>query len=267
MFHKSDPAVSEIEGLLREWTIVWNHKYDECERRKIAQPLTGYFKNLVYLRNTILANRASIDEIKDLKRTTTDKILQANNLLGLDVIAYDSSTYNRLDSTKASTIYLYQELKKNSSVKSLLSVPNPFALNSDLVNDLVGQTHLNEEQINYIHAKLTASESLSVAGRKLSSIMSPRQNDPGSPSNATNSISIRSNNSVNLSNQNSQTNQSITTFCMKLTLENIKTNCINYLTEDNSQLFVNLCIAKELKNSSESNIYLWYVLNFITILK
>jgi hypothetical protein len=241
--------------------MVWNNKYDECEKRKIAQPLTGYFKNLVYLRNTILASRASIDEIKDLKRTTTDKILQANNLLGLDVIAYDSSTYNRLDSRKASTVYLYDELKKNSSVKSLLSALNPFALNSDLVNDLVGQTNLNEEQISYIHAKLNASESLSVAGRKLSSIMSPRQFDNGSPLNVShkNSISVRSNNnSVNLSNQNSQINQSITTFCMKLTLENIKTNCINYLTEDNSQLFVNLCIAKELKNSNENNIYLWY---------
>jgi hypothetical protein len=73
----------------------------------------GYFKNLLNLKNVIVGNRSSIDEIRDLKKLTASKILQGNTLLGLDIIAYDSN-YNRLDASEASTIFLYEELKKNS---------------------------------------------------------------------------------------------------------------------------------------------------------
>ena len=56
----SEASVNEIEGLLREWTTVWYSKYEECEKHKTMQTLMAYFKNLVNLRNNILANRASI---------------------------------------------------------------------------------------------------------------------------------------------------------------------------------------------------------------
>ncbi len=52
--------MNEIEGLLREWTHVWYQKYEECEKNKKTQTLMACFKNLVNLRNNILANRASI---------------------------------------------------------------------------------------------------------------------------------------------------------------------------------------------------------------
>lgn len=39
------------------------------------------------------------------------------SLLGLDVIAFDSN-YNRLDSSDATTILLYEEIKKNSDYKN-----------------------------------------------------------------------------------------------------------------------------------------------------
>lgn len=56
------------------------------------------------------------DEIKDYKKSTANKILQGNSLLGLDVIAYDSN-YNRLDTSEATTIFLFNELIKNSAPK------------------------------------------------------------------------------------------------------------------------------------------------------
>jgi hypothetical protein len=112
----SDPSVYEIESILREWTNVWFKKYDECEKRKITHNLMGYFKNILNLKNVIVENRASIDEIKELKKSTISKILQGNSLLGLDVIAFDSN-YNRLDTSEATTTLLYEELKKNSEIK------------------------------------------------------------------------------------------------------------------------------------------------------
>lgn len=119
LVHK-DHSVTEIESILREWTSVWFEKYEECEKRKIIHSLMGFFKNLLNLKNVIVGDRSSIDEIKDLKKQTASKILQGNSLLGLDVIAYDSN-YNRLDTKEATTIFLYEELKKNNNINKLLN--------------------------------------------------------------------------------------------------------------------------------------------------
>jgi hypothetical protein len=50
------------------------------------------------------------------------------SLLGLDVIAYDSN-YNRLNSSDATTIFLYEELKKNNNFKMNVYQPNPSVTN------------------------------------------------------------------------------------------------------------------------------------------
>lgn len=95
----------------------------------------GYFKNALNLKNVIVENRASIvkinkecnkkllifsfkDEINDLKKSNLGKILQGNNILELDVFAFDSN-YNRLDSNDATTLFLYEELKKNNEISNL----------------------------------------------------------------------------------------------------------------------------------------------------
>ena len=40
-------------------------------------------------------------------------------MLGLDIIAYDSN-YNRLDTFETTTMFLYEELRKNNSFKMQL---------------------------------------------------------------------------------------------------------------------------------------------------
>lgn len=57
------------------------------------------------------------------------KILQGNNILGLDVFAFDSN-YNRLDSKEATTLFLYEELKKNNEISNLSLQSCSFYANS-----------------------------------------------------------------------------------------------------------------------------------------
>ena len=104
----------------------------------------GYFKNLLNLKNVIVGNRASIDEIKDLKKQTASKILQGNSLLGLDVIAYDSN-YNRLNTSDATTIFLYEELKKNNSFKQ-----NIYPSNAPLSNFMPDETIIDTNPVSII---------------------------------------------------------------------------------------------------------------------
>ena len=63
------------------------------------------------------------------------KILQANSLLGLDVIAYDSN-YNRLDPSEATTMFLFDELKKN----------NNFQI--QIVQPVMNQPQISYEELN-----------------------------------------------------------------------------------------------------------------------
>ena len=58
----------------------------------------------------------------------------SESLLGLDVIAYDLD-YNRLDTSEATTIFLYEELKKNSHFKSQAQAPHSAPVNSIALND------------------------------------------------------------------------------------------------------------------------------------
>lgn len=57
-------------------------------------------------------------------------------MLGLDVVAFDSN-YNRLHSTNATTLFLYEELKKNSEI-------NNHTLQSCALNSITSK----DEQVN-----------------------------------------------------------------------------------------------------------------------
>jgi hypothetical protein len=235
----SDPSVAEIDALLKEWINVWSSKYEECEASKMIS-IMGFFKNLYNVRNIIIANRASIvslryamlltdtldpkilklkkDEIKDHKKSAIDKILQCNNLLGLDVIAYDSS-YNLLDPFRATTIYLFNELKKNSFIKA--NVINKSVFHPSLAND--------ELSSQFSDSNTTFSHQLPNPNLQM-------QN--GSTCVRANSVTSRA--SIN---QN-QYRQSQSAFYIKLTIENIRPS-ENVSIDENVQFYVNMFMNKE----------------------
>ena len=188
----------------------------------------GYFKNLLNLKNVIVGNRASIDEIKDLKKQTASKILQGNSLLGLDVIAYDSN-YNRLNTSDATTIFLYEELKKNNSFKQ-----NIYPSNAPLSNFMPDETIIDTNPVSIIFLfkfKMIFTQFISF-------------------------IKININNKFlhQPTNANQASMRTSPTFCLKLSLENLipSQNCA--YSDENSLLCVNIFLFKE--NSFESY-YLW----------
>ncbi len=161
------------------------------------------------------------DEIKDHKKSAIDKILQCNNLLGLDVMAYDSS-YNLLDPLKASTIYLFNELKKNSLVKANVINKSVFHPSFASLNEEV-YTQFSDVNTTFSH--------------QLSNTNLMMQNG-GSVCVRTNSITSRT--SIN---QN-QYRLSQSVFYIKLSIENIRPS-ENVSIDENVQFYVNLFMNKE----------------------
>lgn len=198
----------------------------EIEKSKKTQFLPGYFKNLYNLKNIIVENRASIvswikhkkkiqlflilfllkDEIKDLKKSTISKILLGNSLLGLDVIAFDSN-YNRLGSCETSTIFLYEELKKNSDLRNQSTQSHIISQSSMLKDESLNESNLS----NFQHKPL--------------------------------------------SNINAQNTRTSSTYCLKVSLENLIPISNYALPDENSELCVNLYLYKD--NSIENSYYLW----------
>ena len=169
-----------------------------------------------------------------MKKSTADKILKGNHVLGLDVIAYDNH-YNRLDATKSSTIYLFEELIKNTT---LIRNSNTIIHNdSGLINDsLLNESFnvVNNMTVNstskFYHNPSTVSLNQATQSRSKSYLLSQYSSAASS--------------------SNQQHSRSILTYAIKITLEIIKFP-LNF-DSDSTQLFVNLFSIKE----NEAN-YLW----------
>jgi hypothetical protein len=161
-----------------------------------------------------------------LKKSTADKILKGNHLLGLDVIAYDNH-YNRLDATKSSTIYLFEELIKNTNLirNSNTIVQNYHDLNS--LNDF----SLNESSTNNMTVNSTSKFVHNTSYVSLNNHQTKCK-------------------SVQYSSSSSNSSRSIFTYAIKITLEIIKFP--QNFDSDSTQLFVNLFSIKD----NEAN-YLW----------
>lgn len=244
-FIYSDQYVNEIDGLLREWTTVWYHKYEEYEKQKNTHSLMANFKNVVNVRNVILANRASIDEIKEHKRSNADKILRNNNMLGLDLIAFDS-LYNRLDINNATTIDLYEELKSNNTLVKNQQKAIIQANNYDSViisNNITSNSSLNSnnEQLNTDLRRSKFLISNNQQGQSPLSLTRSRQQQQQLYQQqlyaGINTIP-----------------RTILTFSVKIIIENLKSNFNNVLNDDCMQLYVNLFMTRD----GEAN-YLWLV--------
>jgi hypothetical protein len=161
-----------------------------------------------------------------LKKSTADKILKGNHLLGLDVIAYDNH-YNRLDATKSSTIYLFEELIKNTNLikNSNTIIQNYHDLNS--LNDF----SLNESSTNNMTVNSTSKFFHNTSNVSLNNHQTKSK-------------------SIQYSSSSSNSSRSIFTYAIKITLEIIKFP--QNFDSDSTQLFVNLFSIKD----NEAN-YLW----------
>ena len=148
--------------------------------------------------------------------------------MGLDVIAYDSM-HNRLDATKSSTIYLFEELIKNT-----ILIKNS--------NSIIQNHHYTEQNIDLNESLTTNSKFY----HNLSHVSLNQTTSYHTQSRAKSIISIQS--GVTQSSPNSR----ILTYTIKITLEILKTQNASNFDFECTQLHVNLLNVKE----NEAN-YLW----------
>ena len=152
------------------------------------------------------------------------------------MIAYDNH-YNRLDATKSSTIYLFEELIKNTKlIRNSNTINHHSNINNDLSFDSTQQIESPSISMT-AHSKFYHNPSLASLNQGLSY-----------PQSRSKSFQLSQQFPV----QNSS--RSILTYAIKITLEIIKLNNPSTFDFDSHQLFVNLFNIKD----TEAN-YLWLV--------